>query len=112
MRSSTAMSNKIEFIPEAVEDFDQLDGSVRKKVAKKIDELAENPYLGKPLGNLNGINLTGFFKLYTDDKNIRIVYRLLQEEMTIVEIWGIGKREKSKIYQTVDRRVRIRKKKK
>jgi len=50
--------------------------------------------------------------LATDDKNIRIVYRLLQGEMAIVEIWGIGKREKSKIYQAVDRRVRIRKKKK
>jgi mRNA interferase RelE/StbE len=42
-------------------------------VAKKINELATNPYLGKSLGNLSGINLTGFYKLYTDDKKIRIV---------------------------------------
>ena len=89
-----------------------MDGSVRKKVAKKINELATNPYLGKSLGNLSGINLTGFYKLYTDDKKIRIVYRLLEEETIIVEIWGIGKREKSEIYQKVNRRVQNRKKKK
>ena len=106
------MAYKIEFITEAVEDFGRLDGSIRKKVAKKIDELAANPYLGKPLGNLNDINLTGFYKLYTDDKKIRIVYRLLEEETIIVEIWGIGKREKSEIYQKVNRRVQNRKKKK
>lgn len=81
-------------------------------MAKKIDELAANPYLGKPLGNLNDINLTGFYKLYTDDKKIRIVYRLLLEDRVIVEIWGIGKREKSQIYQKVNRRVQNRKKKK
>ena len=97
---------------EAVEDFVRLDGSVRKKVAKKINELATNPYLGKSLGNLSGINLTGFYKLYTDDKKIRIVYRLLLEDRVIVEIWGIGKREKSQIYQKVNRRVQNRKKKK
>ncbi len=106
------MAHKIEFITEAVEDFGRLDGSIRKKVAKKIDELAANPYLGKPLGNLNDINLTGFYKLYTDDKKIRIVYRLLLEDRVIVEIWGIGKREKSQIYQKVNRRVQNRKKKK
>lgn len=106
------MAHKIEFLTEAVEDFGRLDGSIRKKVAKKIDELAANPYPGKPLGNLNDINLTGFYKLYTDDKKIRIVYRLLEEETTIVEIWGIGKREKSEIYQKVNRRVQNRKKKK
>ncbi len=111
-KSSTIMAYKIEFITEAVEDFGRLDGSIRKKVAKKIDELAANPYLGKPLGNLNDINLTGFYKLYTDDKKIRIVYRLLEEETIIVEIWGIGKREKSEIYQKVNRRVQNRKKKK
>ena len=86
------MTHRIEFIIEAVEDFRRLDGSIRKKVAKKIDELATNHYLGKPLGNLNGINLNGFYKLYTDDKKIRIVYRLLLEDRAIVEIWGIGKR--------------------
>jgi len=106
------MNHKIEFITEAVEDFGRLDGSIRKKVAKKIDELAANPYLGKPLGNLSGINLNGFYKLYTDDKKIRIVYRLLLEDIVIVEIWGIGKRGKSQIYQKVNRRVQIRNKKK
>ncbi len=83
-----------------------------KKGGKMIDELAANPYLGKPLGNLSGIKLTGFYKLYTDDKKIRIIYRLLLEGVGIVEIWGIGKREKSQIYQKVNRRVQNRKKKK
>jgi mRNA interferase RelE/StbE len=44
------MVYKVEFFPDAEKDFDALDASVRKEVAKKIEALAENPFLGKPLG--------------------------------------------------------------
>jgi mRNA interferase RelE/StbE len=63
---------KIEFHPEAARDFDSLDGSVQKEVGKKIDSLAENPFLGKPLGNKLGLDLTGFYKLYAFRQRIPI----------------------------------------
>ncbi len=105
------MAFKIEFLPEAVKDFDRLGGSVRKEVAKKIDALSENPFLGKPLGNKTGLNLTGFFKLYAAKKKIRIVYRLLKDYLEVVEIIGIGKREKEEVYQLILRRIQAFQKK-
>jgi len=70
---------KVELHPEAVKDFDALDGSIRKEVVKKINALSENPFLGKPLGNKIGLDLTGFYKLFAAKKKYLILYRLLNE---------------------------------
>lgn len=99
------MAFKIELHPEAAKDFAALDGSIQKEIAKKIDALSENPFLGKPLGNKLGMDLTGFFKFYAARKKYRIVYRLLQGRLEIVEIIGIGKREKAKIYKLIFKRI-------
>lgn len=99
------MAYKIEFIPEAQDDFDSLDKSVKKEASKKIDALSDNPYLGQPLGNKLGINLTGFYKLYIAKKKYRIVYRLLGKNIIeVIEIVGIGKRDKEEIYKLVAKR--------
>ena len=104
------MACKVEFFPEAVKDFAALDGSVKKEAAKKIDALSENPFLGKPLGNKFGIDLTGFYKLYISRKKYRIVYRIESGEIEIVEIVGIGKRDKEEIYRLVMGRLSSRQK--
>lgn len=97
---------KIELIPEAQDDYNKLDGSVRKEVNKKIDKLAENPLAGDLLGNKDNVDLTGFYKLYVCNKKIRIVYRLITpQKIEIVEIWGIGKREKMEIYKLIGQRI-------
>jgi len=101
------MSYKIFFIPEAQKDYDSLDGSIKKAVNKKIDNLAENPLLGLPLGNKDNTNLTGFYKIYVAKKAVRIVYRLLPDQkVEVIEIWGIGKRDKMKIYKVIAERAR------
>ncbi len=103
------MSYKIEFIKEAAKDYRNLDGSVKKLVNVKIDELSKNPMLGEKLGNKNNIDLTGFFKIYVFKKKYRIVYRLITpEEIEIVEIWGIGKRDKEEIYRIIGKRLNDR----
>lgn len=100
------MSYRIELLPDAVADYDALDGSVRKDVNTKIDELAANPFLGQRLGKKFNIDLTGFYKIYAHGKKYRIVYRLLgPERVEIVEIWGIGKREKEAIYRLIGKRL-------
>ena len=100
------MGYRIELIPDAVADYDALDGSVRKDVNTKIDELGTNPFLGQRLGKKFNIDLTGFYKIYAHGKKYRIVYRLLgQDRVEIVEIWGIGKREKEEIYRLIGKRL-------
>ena len=100
------MTCSIEFIPEAAADYKSLDGSVRKKFNKKLEELSKNPLLGEHLGNRFNMDLTGFYKLYVDNKKIRIVYRLLGEEIEIIEVWGIGKRDKEEIYRLISHRLK------
>lgn len=70
----------IEFIPEAAIDYKKLDGSVKKKVDRKLDELSKNPSIGEHLGNKFNVNLTGFYKIYIDNKNYRIVYRIINQD--------------------------------
>ncbi len=102
------MTYQIEFIVEAAQDYTSFDGNVKKKVDKKLETLSKNPFLGEYLGNKFDIDLTGFYKLYVDNKKIRIVYRLLREEIEIIEVWGIGKRDKEEIYRLISHRLKKR----
>ncbi len=97
--------DKIQLIPEAAEEYNNLDGSIRAEVDKKFMKLDKNPFLGLPLGNKANMDLTGFYKLYACGKSVRIVYRLLTpEKIEIIEVWGIGRRENMKVYKDVDDR--------
>lgn len=93
----------IELIPEAILDFKALDGSVRKLVLKQLLKLEQDPRYGQPLGNKAGINLEGFFKLYADKKNIRIVYDVTGQ---VVRVIAIDRREDLEVYQIAMRRIK------
>ena len=82
---------KIQFIPEAAKDYESLDGNIKKTVTAKIDQLQKNPFLGEALGNKNNIDLSGFYKIYAAKKTYRIVYRIIKNEIEIVEIWEQSK---------------------
>jgi mRNA interferase RelE/StbE len=98
---------KIVLIPEAAKEYKELDGSVKKSVKKKIDELEKNAILGETLGNKFNIDLSGFYKIYAHGKKFRIVYRLITpRKIEIIEIWGIGKRENSEIYKRIGKRIK------
>jgi mRNA interferase RelE/StbE len=89
---------------DAAADFRALDDAVKKPVAKQLKKLEESPHLGQPLGNIRGFDLTGYYKLYAVRKAIRIVYRIVEDEV-VVEVVGIGKRENFEIYADVARRL-------
>ncbi len=97
------MAYKVEFLYEAAEEFEALDGSLKKIAAKQIDKLAERPELGEPLGRRMGIDLTGYRKMYFGKKAYRIVYEIQRQKLLILII-GIGKRERAEIYKEVARR--------
>lgn len=99
------MVYRVEFHPDAEKDFNALDGSIRQEVAKKIDAIEKNPFLGKPLGKKYGVDLTGFYRLYVAKKKHRIVYRLIGKHIEVIEFVGIGKRDKEEVYKLVARRL-------
>jgi len=88
----------------AVEDFDKLDGGVRKQALKQFEKLAHSPELGDELGHRMGVDLTGYRALHFHKNQYRIVYRILDEQSE-VEIWGIGVRESGRVYRMTARRV-------
>lgn len=98
------MRYKVLLTPEAAADFRALDGSVKKLVAKQLKKLEESPHFGQPLGNMQGFDLTGYYKLYAVKKSIRIVYRIIENEV-VVEVVGIGKRADFEVYADVAKRL-------
>lgn len=100
------MTYPIRFTDDAANDLLCLDGSIQKQVIKKLTMLEENPFIGKKLGNKQGYDLSGYFKLYVYSKKFRIVYRLITPtEIEIIEIVGIGKRDKEEVYKIITRRI-------
>ncbi len=93
---------KVELIPEALADFNRLDGSVKKRILKQLIKLEGNPKYGDPLGNKAGINLEGYFKLYADKKQIRIIYEEIDH---VIKIIAIDKREDMEVYRIAMKRI-------
>ncbi|MDH4153932.1 MAG: type II toxin-antitoxin system RelE/ParE family toxin [Nitrospira sp.] len=101
------MQYNVVLTAEAAEDFRQLDGSLKAPVAKQLRKLESAPRLGEHLGNRGGLDLTGYYKLYAAKKSIRIVYRILDQEI-LVEVVAIGKREDLAVYQEALKRLKAR----
>lgn len=93
---------KIKLAEEAVNEYKKLDGSVKKQVLAGISKVSKAPLpapdgYGKPLGNKDGNNLTGFFKIKYKGIGIRVVYTLVIEE-EIMNIVVISERDDDYCY--------------
>lgn len=92
------------FTEDAAAGFRALDGSLKKPAVAQLKKLEASPHLGQPLGNLRGFDLTGYYKLYAARKSIRVVCRVVEDEV-IVEVVGLGKRADFEIHAEVARRL-------
>lgn len=97
------MSWKIRIETEAKKDYFKLDGSLKKQVLAGIIKVSKAPLpspngYGKPLGNKNGNNLTGFFKIKYKGIGIRVIYTLVIKDMTM-NIIVISERDDNYCYE-------------
>jgi mRNA interferase RelE/StbE len=98
------MNAQIRFISEALKDMKSLDHSVSVQVTKGILKVSQNPQsvhqggYGKPLGNKDGTDLTGLFKIKFLRLGIRVVY-LLEEQNNIMTVIVVSVREDSQVYR-------------
>ena len=103
------MSYQIAFIPEALSDMKKLDNSVQPQVLKGIQKVSQNPVsisqggYGKPLGNNEGIILTGLFNIKFRGIGIRVVYSIA-EQCGIMTIIVVSVRADSQVYQEASKR--------
>ncbi len=93
----------IQFHPLVEDDLKKLNNSVRIEVFKKLKKIQTSPELGELLGNKNGMNLSGFRKMYVAKKQVRIVYQII-DSLVIVKVLVIGKREDMVVYKEATKR--------
>lgn len=103
------MSYQINFLPEALNDMKKLDNSVRPQIAKGIRKVSRNPVssyqggYGKPLGNKDGTDLAGLFKIKFRRVGIRVVYSL-EEKDGVMTIIVVSVRADNQVYQEASNR--------
>ncbi len=87
---------KVEFLCQAArKDYESLDGSVRAMVDKGLARLAlRADEIGKPLTGL----LPSCRELKFRVDGIRVIYRIRNGEIEIVQIVAIGPRDKGKVF--------------
>lgn len=103
------MSSRIEFLPEAQDDLNKLDGSVRPQILKGIRKVSQNPLpdssggYGKPLGNQSGTDLSGLMKIKFKKVGIRVVYKVEIVE-NVMKIVIISARTDNQVYEEAEKR--------
>ncbi len=104
------MNWKVEYLPEAENDLKSLDGSQRILVLKAIKKVKQNPLpifesgYGKPLGNKNGNDLSGFLKVKLKSAGLRIVYKVVKQNDKMLII-VIGARADEEVYGIAQKRI-------
>ncbi|MFS8368398.1 type II toxin-antitoxin system RelE family toxin [Acetobacter oryzifermentans] len=91
----------IRFDPDALDEWDALDGSIRKLFEKFLTKLVINPFI---LGRRLNKDLDGCFKIKLRSQGYRIIYEVIENIITIY-IWAVGKREDNAIYTTASQRI-------
>ena len=103
------MTWELEYLPEALKDLSALDNSVRQPILKNIRKVQTNPIsrdaggYGTPLGNKEGKNLTGLFKIKFLKYGIRVVYKLECQD-NVMKIIVISARDENKVYNEASNR--------
>lgn len=103
------MKWSVNFLPEAQKDYNALSRHQQIIVSKAIEKVRENPLsqadggYGKPLGHKRGVNLTNFLKIKLRGEGLRIVYKIIHTETTMLIII-IGVREDEEVYNLAKNR--------
>ena len=98
------MKFKIIFHPDAAREISELDNRRKVLVLKQIKKLSLTSGNGKKLGNRQGLDLSGYRKMYADRKKIRIVYKIVEKKI-LVQIIAIGKRDNMEVYKKAVNRI-------
>lgn len=99
----TSLRFEISFINrDALREYQSLDGSLRKLVDKGFARLARRAdEIGKPLAG----KLAGCRELKFRSDGLRIIYRIVDGTIEIVEIIAIGRRDKDEVFSIGARRL-------
>ena len=98
------MSYEVVLIRAAQDDYNKLDGAIKKQAKAQLLKLTVSPESGQPLGKKMGLDLTDYRSLHFYGNKYRIVYKIDEDTQRVIVV-GIGRREKAEIYEAAPRRV-------
>lgn len=87
---------KLRFIPEALDEWQALDGSVKANLKKLLEKRLDNPHV--PGGELHG-PLAGCYKIKLRQQGARLVYSV-EDDHLLVTVVAVDKREDGVVYQS------------
>ncbi|ADC61534.1 type II toxin-antitoxin system RelE family toxin [Allochromatium vinosum] len=93
------MSYELQFHPDAWDEWNRLDKSVREQLKKKLLERLEEPHI--PASRLSGRQNRYKIKLKT--VGYRLVYEVLNDRL-IVLVVAVGRRDRNAVYTAAARR--------
>ena len=99
------MNYRIVLKEEADDDLSSLSHNQKILIFKQFEKLKTSPQLGISLGKKAGYDLTGYKKMYANKKQLRVVYKIVDDKI-IVEVIAIGKRDDMEVYKKASDRIK------
>lgn len=93
------MSYKVEFLSQALKEWESLDKSIKNQFLKKLKDRIKNPHIDS--ARLSGKK--NRYKIKLNSIGYRLVYEVIDKELVVIVI-AIGKRENSKVYKSANLR--------
>ena len=94
------MSFNLRFKEQALQEWHNLDHSIREQFAKKLHILKDNPRIES--ARLSGMK--DCYKIKLRKAGFRLVYEVRDQELIILVV-AIGKRERNAVYKTAAKRL-------
>ncbi|KQF00160.1 type II toxin-antitoxin system RelE/ParE family toxin [Acinetobacter baumannii] len=93
------MSYNLDFLEEALEEWNRLNPSIKQPMKKKLMKVLENPRI--PKNKLSGH--PNRYKVKLRSVGYRLVYEVIDDEVVVLVI-AVGKRENNAVYNTASSR--------
>ncbi len=94
------MTYELEFDPRALKEWQKLGETVKKQFRKKLVDVLSNPRVES--ARLR--ELPDCYKIKLKTSGYRLVYQV-QDDVVLVVVIAIGKREESAVYRQADKRL-------
>ncbi|ECG9617045.1 type II toxin-antitoxin system mRNA interferase toxin, RelE/StbE family [Salmonella enterica] len=94
------MTYELEFDPRALKEWQKLGETVKKQFRKKLVDVLSNPRVE----SARLCELPDCYKIKLKTSGYRLVYQV-QDDVVLVVVIAIGKREKSAVYRQADKRL-------
>ncbi|AIN18979.1 addiction module toxin, RelE/StbE family protein [Yersinia rochesterensis] len=91
----------VKFREEALKEWHKLDKTIQQQFAKKLKKCSDNPHIES--AKLRGMK--DCYKIKLRSSGFRLVYEVI-DDILIVAVVAVGKRERSEVYKLASERLR------